>query len=69
MKKRKAFPWCLDLNGVCDQCGRSRAHGNHRKCSKARQVAADRLRVEEARSGVPQARKRSAGLFWLLRQE
>lgn len=28
----------LDLNVMCDQCNRSRAHGNHDKCSKARQA-------------------------------
>ena len=69
MKKRKAFPWSLDLNGVCDQCGRSRAHGNHRKCSKTRQLDADQRQEEEARCGAPLARRKSAGLFWLLRQD
>lgn len=27
----------LDLNQVCDQCNKHRAHGNHQKCSKRRQ--------------------------------
>ncbi|WP_170943728.1 hypothetical protein [Pseudomonas fragi] len=30
----------LDLNVMCDQCNRSRAHGNHTKCSKLRQAEA-----------------------------
>lgn len=29
----------LELVTICDQCGLSRAHGNHRKCSRARQIA------------------------------
>lgn len=29
----------LELNVICDICGHSRAHGNHDKCSKARQAA------------------------------
>lgn len=28
----------LDLNVICDKCDRSRAHGNHQKCSKQRQA-------------------------------
>jgi hypothetical protein len=28
----------LDLNVICDKCDKSRAHGNHRKCSKQRQA-------------------------------
>ena len=28
----------LDLNVMCDQCNRSRAHGNHTKCSRLRQA-------------------------------
>ena len=28
----------LDLQTICDKCDRSRAHGNHDKCSKQRQV-------------------------------
>ncbi|KAA8739149.1 hypothetical protein FE275_19500 [Pseudomonas koreensis] len=69
MKRRKSFPWNLDLTGICDQCGKSRAHGNHRKCSKARQVIASLRRAEEARSGIPPTPRKSAGLFWLLRQD
>ena len=30
----------LDLQTVCDQCNRSRAHGNHTKCSQLRQAEA-----------------------------
>lgn len=26
----------LDLQTVCDQCNKSRAHGNHTKCSTQR---------------------------------
>jgi hypothetical protein len=28
----------LDLNTICDKCNKSRAHGNHQKCSKQRQI-------------------------------
>lgn len=28
----------LDLNVICDKCDKSRAHGNHQKCSKQRQA-------------------------------
>jgi hypothetical protein len=28
----------LQLNAICDICGRDRAHGNHQKCSKKRQA-------------------------------
>ena len=31
----------LDLNVICDQCNRSRAHGKHTKCSKLRQAEAE----------------------------
>ncbi|WP_177326601.1 hypothetical protein [Pseudomonas sp. CHM02] len=37
----------LDLQTICDQCGKSRAHGNHDKCSKARQVQMAELRARE----------------------
>ncbi|MBY8934254.1 hypothetical protein [Pseudomonas fluorescens] len=37
----------LDLVTICDQCGKSRAHGNHDKCSKARQIAEAELRARE----------------------
>ena len=30
----------LDLKTICDKCNRSRAHGNHTKCSKLRQAEA-----------------------------
>jgi hypothetical protein len=36
----KRFPWNMDLTPECDQCGKNRAHGNHIKCSKKRQVLA-----------------------------
>lgn len=28
----------LDLNAICDICDKSRAHGNHQKCSTQRQA-------------------------------
>lgn len=28
----------LDLSTICDKCNKSRAHGNHQKCSKQRQA-------------------------------
>jgi hypothetical protein len=28
----------LDLQTICDKCNKSRAHGNHEKCSKQRQA-------------------------------
>jgi hypothetical protein len=36
----------LDLNHevICDQCKKSRAHGNHKACSKARQAMYARQR-------------------------
>lgn len=37
----------LDLETICDQCNRSRAHGNHDKCSKARQAAMAELRARD----------------------
>lgn len=37
----------LDLQPICDQCQRPRAHGNHDKCSKARQAEMAELRVRE----------------------
>lgn len=33
----KVFVEGLQLDAMCDICGRDRAHGNHRKCSRARQ--------------------------------
>lgn len=39
----------LDLNVMCDQCNKSRAHGNHDKCSRKRQAeAAARRALEKA---------------------
>lgn len=37
----------LDLQTLCDRCGKSRAHGNHDKCSKARQAEMAELRARE----------------------
>ena len=37
----------LDLQTVCDQCNKSRAHGNHAKCSKLRQAEAVERRERE----------------------
>lgn len=37
----------LDLNVICDVCGKSRAHGNHQKCSAERKARADALRAQE----------------------
>lgn len=35
----------LDLQTICDQCNKTRAHGNHTKCSKLRQAEAAELRA------------------------
>lgn len=40
----------LDLQTICDQCQRSRAHGNHDKCSKARQAEMAERRAREKES-------------------
>jgi hypothetical protein len=37
----------LDLKTICGQCGKSRAHGTHEKCSKARQAEMAELRARE----------------------
>ena len=37
----------LDLQTICDQCGKSRAHGNHDKCRKARKREMAELRARE----------------------
>ena len=37
----------LDLQTICDKCDRSRAHGNHTKCSKLRQAEAIERRARE----------------------
>lgn len=69
MNNGKSFPWNMELTGTCDQCGKSRAHGNHKKCSQKRQALNAQRRAEEARAGAPSAPRKSAGLFWLLRQQ
>lgn len=46
-KIRGAPMKALDLNVMCDQCNKSRAHGNHDKCSRARQAAMAELRARE----------------------
>lgn len=28
----------LQLPSICDQCGKHRGHGNHRRCSRQRQA-------------------------------
>lgn len=68
MNNGKAFPWNLELTGICDQCGKSRAHGNHHKCSRRRQAINAQRRANEALSGSAPAPRKSAGLFWLLGQ-
>lgn len=37
----------LDLNVMCDVCGKARSHGNHRKCSAERQRRAQEKRDEQ----------------------
>ena len=37
----------LDLQTICDQCNKSRAHGNHRKSSKQRQADGIERRAKE----------------------
>ena len=37
----------LDLETIFDQCNKSRAHGNHTKCSKLRQAEAVERRERE----------------------
>lgn len=37
----------LDLVTICDKCNKSRAHGNHRKCSKQRQADGIERRAKE----------------------
>lgn len=40
----------LELDVVCDQCGKHRAHGNHRACSRKRQAQGQQRRLsQEAR--------------------
>ena len=33
----RRFPWNIDYTSVCDLCGRWRAQGNHKLCSRQRQ--------------------------------
>lgn len=40
----------LDLNVMCDICSKSRAHGNHDKCSKKRQALMAEQRARESQS-------------------
>ncbi|WP_339479134.1 hypothetical protein [Pseudomonas sp. RL_5y_Pfl2_73] len=40
----------LDLNVMCDICDKSRAHGNHDKCSKKRQALMAEQRAREGQS-------------------
>lgn len=44
---RSAPMQALDLQTICDKCNRSRAHGNHTKCSKLRQAEAVERRARE----------------------
>jgi len=37
----------LDLQTICDKCNKSRAHGNHAKCSKLRQAEAAERRARD----------------------
>ena len=37
----------LDLQTICIKCNKSRAHGNHTKCSKLRQAKAAERRARE----------------------
>lgn len=46
-KIRGAPMKALDLNFTCEQCVKQRAHGNHDKCSKARQLAMAELSARE----------------------
>ena len=46
-KIRGAPMQTLDLQTICDKCDRSRAHGNHIKCSKSRQAEASARRARE----------------------
>ena len=42
----------LDLQTVCNQCNKSRAHGNHTKCSKLRQAEAAERRARSIYLGL-----------------
>ena len=47
VKIRGAPMQALDLQAICNKCYRSRAHGNHTKCSKLRQAEAVERRARE----------------------
>ena len=47
VKIRGAPMQALDLQTICDKCDKSRAHGNHAKCSKLRQAEAVERRARE----------------------
>jgi len=40
----RRFPWNMDHTSVCDQCGKWRVQGNHRACSRRRQLLNAHLR-------------------------
>ena len=42
----------LDLQTICDRCNKSRAHGNHTKCSKLRLAEAAELRAQEMKMAI-----------------
>lgn len=46
----KVFVEGLQLDAICDICGRDRAHGNHTKCSKARQARYKKIKDQAAKS-------------------
>ena len=47
VQMRGAPMQALDLQTICDKCNKSRAHGNHTKCSKLRQAEAVGRRARE----------------------
>ena len=47
VKIRGAPMQALDLQRICDKCDKSRAHGNHTRCSKLRQAEAVERRSQE----------------------
>ena len=47
VKIRGASMQALDLQTICDKCDKSRAHGNHTKCSKVRQAEGAERRARE----------------------
>ncbi|AAY91132.1 conserved hypothetical protein [Pseudomonas protegens Pf-5] len=40
----RRFHWNIDYTSVCDQCGKWRAQGNHKKCSRRHQLLNAHLR-------------------------